>query len=113
MRNHTDTWIMTIFAIVAVLVFFMIGWAVDYGFASSEPITATVSGKKHRSSWVQIISTGKSTSVIVHPESWNVSMQHKGETLTRSVSEDRFARISKGDEFKTELHVGCMTGAWY
>ncbi len=102
---------MLIFATVAAIVFFMAGWTIDYGFASSDPVTATVSEKKHRSSWVQVTTTGTSTSVIVHPERWNVSMHYEGEELVRSVSKDRFARINKGDTFKTELHVNCMWAA--
>lgn len=42
-----------------------------------EEVSATVSDKQHKSSYVQIIPTGKTTTIITHPEEWDIMITYQ------------------------------------
>src|SRR3977135_1583822 len=67
----------------------------------------TVIDKRHQAMWVQFVSTGKTTSTIVYPESWSIEIKgrdDKGVEKTRSVSLDRYEweKVETGQMFEVK-----------
>lgn len=62
-----------------------------------EEIVLTVSDKDHDSAWTQVISTGKTTSTIYHPEEWDISFTD-GESTRAIDDEALFNSLELGDK---------------
>lgn len=61
-----------VYGVLALLIFFL----VDGVGVQSYTQDAVIKNTSHNPAWVQIVSTGKTTSTIYHPESWDADVAY-------------------------------------
>lgn len=86
--------------LVAVVPFGMFGYDVyqksNCELTSTE-VTAEVTNKNHQAMWIQLMTTGKTTTSIVHPEQWNLTLESNDVVSTVS-NKDYYEALKIGDK---------------
>lgn len=98
-----------LFSLIAIVIF----WALDYWFTDNYSGVAHMISQDYTPAWTQVVSTGKSTSVIYHPESFDIIYNINNLNVRCSVSEEFYNTFEKGIQGEISYSYGRLSDSIY